>query len=99
MFQKVTRPFPISIVMSTPAIPRTLNGLVYPFFSRKVQTSLVKFKANGSICIMSGPLRVLNASCTLCQAFNLYNLLIVLVIILAYSYYEGVGNKSIIMQG
>lgn len=53
LFQKVARLFSISIVISVSVIPKTLNGLIHLFFSWKIQTLLPKFKANGSVCIVS----------------------------------------------
>ncbi len=78
---------------------RTLNGPVHPFFSQKIRTSLPKFRANGSVCIMSGLLQVLSASCTPRYTCNLYSSLIVLAMILACCYCEGEGGKFITMRG
>ncbi len=77
---------------------RTLNGSVHPFFSRKIRTLLPKFRANGSICIVSGPLQAFSASYTPCRAFNLHSLLITLAMTLARCYCEDEGGKSITIQ-
>ncbi len=78
-------------------MPRTLNGPVY--LSRKIRTSLSKFRANSSVYIVSGPLRALNMSCTPRCAFNLRSSLIALAIVLARYCCEGEGDKFITMRG
>ena len=98
VFQKVTGPFLISAVISASAILKTLNGPVHLFFSQKIRTSLPKFRANGNVYIVSGPLRVLIASYTPRRAFNLHSSLVALAMALAHCCCKAEGGEFIIMQ-
>lgn len=92
-------PFPISMVMSVLVIPRTLDGPVYPFFSREIRTSLPKFKTNISVYIVFEPLQTLSVSCTPYLVFNLRNSLIVLAMELGCCCYKDKSGECIIMRG
>ncbi len=78
---------------------KTSNGPVHPFFSQKIRTLLSKFRANGSVCGVFGPLQALNVSCTPCCAFHLCSSLIALAVTLAHCCSESEGNELITMRG